>query len=312
MAKFFVGGLAPETTEDDMRQHFEQFGELVDVAVMRDQFGVPRCFGFVQYADAVSHACRATDDHIICNKKVDVKPAVPKEQIDQGAAVRTNKIFVGGLSKASTADSVRAHFSQYGNVTEVLMKFDEMGMSRGFCFVEFDNEDSAELCTRTVPMVVDDKEVECKLARPLGDKGLGKGKGKGVFGGKGMFGFGKGGPMRTDFFGKGARPSPYGAPAMRGGYGAAGFGAPAAGFGRGAAFGGRGGFGGRGAAAPGYGAAATPYGGGYGAAPAAGYGAAAGYAAAPAYGAAGYGGASYGAAAAPSYAGYGAAYGQGY
>lgn len=53
-----------------MRQHFEQFGELVDVAVMRDAFGIPRCFGFVQYADPNLHACNPADDHVICNKKV--------------------------------------------------------------------------------------------------------------------------------------------------------------------------------------------------------------------------------------------------
>ena len=201
-AKFFVGGLAPETTEDDMRQHFEQFGELVDVAVMRDQFGIPRCFGFVQYSDPNVHACNPAEDHIICNKKVDVKPAVPKEAIDQGAVLRTNKIFVGGLSKASTADSVRAHFSQYGNVTDVLMKFDEMGISRGFCFVEFDNEETAELACQSVPMSVDDKQVECKLARPLGDKSLpgkGKGKGKGFFG-KGAIGFSYGGKGKGIIF----------------------------------------------------------------------------------------------------------------
>lgn len=297
VAKFFIGGLAPQTTEDDLRRHFEQFGELVDVAVMKDAFGIPRCFGFVQYSDPNGHACVPTDDHVICGKKVDCKAAVPKEAIDQGAAIRTKKIFVGGLSKASTADTVTAHFSQFGTVTEVLMKFDEFGQSRGFCFVEFDTEDAAELACATVPMTVDDKQVECKLARPLGDRTLGKGKGFGK-------GFGKGGPMRTDFFGKGMRPSPYGIPTLRGG-----FGAPAAAFGRGGYSRGAVPFSGKGAsfgAAGGYGAVASPVAayGSYSAAPA-GYSASPTYAAAPAYGAAaGYGAASY---AAPAAAG--AAYG---
>ena len=59
---------------DDLRNHFEQFGELVDVAVMKDQYGVPRCFGFVQFADENLHTCKPTDEHVIVDKKVDTKP----------------------------------------------------------------------------------------------------------------------------------------------------------------------------------------------------------------------------------------------
>lgn len=347
VAKFFVGGLAAETTEDDLRNHFEQFGELVDVAAMKDQYGVPRCFGFVQYADANAHNCRPTDEHIILDKKVDVKAAVPKEAIDQGAPIRTNKIFVGGLSKASSAETVQGHFSRFGTVTEVLMKFNEIGESRGFCFVEFDSEDVAEEACQTKGQMVDDKEVECKLARPLGDRSLtsarGFGKGKGGFGkggyGKGEYdgyGKGKGGPMRTDFFGgKGGRSSPY-APASRGfgkgydtGYGAPAYAPPApggyarGGYGKGAYGGGKGApapvYAGKGAdayaPAPTYAAPASPYGGysnqGYSAAPAYAPPAPAYSTAAPAYG--GY--SSYAPpappAAAPSYGGY-AGYGQGY
>eukprot|EP00669_Euglena_mutabilis_P009414 TRINITY_DN431_c0_g1_i1.p1 TRINITY_DN431_c0_g1~~TRINITY_DN431_c0_g1_i1.p1 ORF type:complete len:297 (+),score=14.25 TRINITY_DN431_c0_g1_i1:34-891(+) len=284
--KFFVGGLAPETTEDDMRLHFEQFGELADVAVMRDPYGIPRCFGFVQYTDPNGHTCNTADEHVICNKRVDVKAAVPKDAIAQGAAVRTNKIFVGGLSKASSADTLRAHFAQFGNVKEVLMKLDEAGVSRGFCFVEFDSEDSADLASQTKPQIVDDKEIDCTLARPLGlgkgkgkGKGFGKGFGKGLMFGFGAFGFsGAVGPMRSDAFGKGARPSPYGAPVYAAPY--------AGGFGGGFGKGGKGGFG-RGAAFPGLNGAAngyTPY---AQAAPT-GYGASYATVAAPAYGAYGY------------------------
>uniref|UniRef100_A0A7S4D1I8 RRM domain-containing protein n=2 Tax=Eutreptiella gymnastica TaxID=73025 RepID=A0A7S4D1I8_9EUGL len=240
-AKFFVGGLAPDTTEDHLRQHFEQFGELCDVAVMKDQYGVPRCFGFVQFADASAHSCRPIEEHVILDKKVDVKAAVPKEAIDQGAPIRTNKIFVGGLSKSTNEDGVRSHFSQLGAVNEVLMKFTEAGESRGFCFVEFDSEDVAEQICKAQGQIIDGKEVECKLARPLGDKSLTKGKGKGKGFGKGDYGKGdygkggygkgdygkgdysgygkgKGGPIRNDYFnsGKGAaRASPYGGAPVR-------------------------------------------------------------------------------------------------
>jgi|UniRef100_A0A7S4FSJ3 hypothetical protein len=319
-AKFFVGGLAAETTEDHLRAHFEQFGELCDVAVMKDQYGVPRCFGFVQFADANAHTCRPSEEHIICDKKVDVKAAVPKEAINEGAPIRTNKIFVGGLARTTNEEGVKAHFSRFGSVTEVLMKFTETGESRGFCFVEFDSEDIAEEVCKQKTQVIEDKEVECKLARPLGDKSLGKGKGKGFGKGDygkggygkgyddyGSYGKGKGGPVRNDYFGGGkgaARATPYGGTPVRNsggmsggkgyggsydGYGSSGYGASggsygSAGYGKGASYG---------------------KGGGYGAG-GKGSGAAAPYKSEDAYG----GGSSYGAPSSSYSSGYGSSYGQ--
>lgn len=55
------------------------------------------------------------------------------------------------------------------------MKLDEAGVSRGFCFVEFDSEDSADLASQTKPQIVDDKEVlflrpEAGCFMPLADR----------------------------------------------------------------------------------------------------------------------------------------------
>lgn len=34
--KLFIGGLSYETTEESLKSHFEQWGEVVDVVVMKD------------------------------------------------------------------------------------------------------------------------------------------------------------------------------------------------------------------------------------------------------------------------------------
>jgi len=48
--KIFVGGVAWQSTEDSLRSHFGSYGELLDVALMRDrQTGAPRGFGFVTF-----------------------------------------------------------------------------------------------------------------------------------------------------------------------------------------------------------------------------------------------------------------------
>ena len=45
----YVGNLAPDTTEDELRQAFEPFGEIASVKIIRDgATGESRGFGFVE------------------------------------------------------------------------------------------------------------------------------------------------------------------------------------------------------------------------------------------------------------------------
>ena len=47
----YVGNLSPETTEDDLRQAFETFGQVVSVKILRDRAtGESNGFGFVGMA----------------------------------------------------------------------------------------------------------------------------------------------------------------------------------------------------------------------------------------------------------------------
>jgi len=45
----FVGNLSRDVTDEDLRQAFEAFGEVVSATVIKDKFsGEPRGFGFVE------------------------------------------------------------------------------------------------------------------------------------------------------------------------------------------------------------------------------------------------------------------------
>jgi RNA recognition motif-containing protein len=56
-----------------------------------------------------------------------------------------NKLFVGGLSRETTEDSLREAFSQAGTVTSVWIKIDrDTGMPGGFGFVEMSTEAEAQ------------------------------------------------------------------------------------------------------------------------------------------------------------------------
>ena len=55
------------------------------------------------------------------------------------------KLFVGGLPWATTSDELKQLFVQYGTVGSATIITDRMtGRSRGFGFVEFENDAEAE------------------------------------------------------------------------------------------------------------------------------------------------------------------------
>ncbi|EFN53389.1 hypothetical protein CHLNCDRAFT_36600 [Chlorella variabilis] len=79
--KVFVGGLSPDTTEDQFREYFSQFGEVVEAQIMQDHMsGRSRGFGFVTFAEDASaeSVFAAGTMHDLGGKKVEVKPATPK------------------------------------------------------------------------------------------------------------------------------------------------------------------------------------------------------------------------------------------
>jgi len=80
MGKIFVGGLSRETTTNGLRVYFERFGDISDCVVMKDRStGAPRGFGFVTYMCQVNADRVVQHRHVIDGKKVEAKPAVPRD-----------------------------------------------------------------------------------------------------------------------------------------------------------------------------------------------------------------------------------------
>uniref|UniRef100_A0A8D2IG26 RRM domain-containing protein n=1 Tax=Urocitellus parryii TaxID=9999 RepID=A0A8D2IG26_UROPR len=81
--KLFIGGLSFETTDDSLRNYFEQWGTLTDCVVMRDPASKrSRGFGFVTFSSkAEVDAAMAARPHSIDGRVVEPKRAVSKRGI---------------------------------------------------------------------------------------------------------------------------------------------------------------------------------------------------------------------------------------
>jgi len=216
--KLFVAGVSYDTTDESFQEYFSQFGEIESALIMRNRATkVSRGFGFVTFVESQGvQACLPPVQLELDGRRLDVKPAVPKESIDQRGPIRgyggpgsgmrgmgmgmgmqqhygsrgrsmapkaqrprkSKKIFVAGLTPNTTDADLDAHFRQYGTIIDSVVKKDANGTSREFGFVFFATTESVAAAVAVSDHVINNKNVDIKVAIPKHQmQGEGRGRG---------------------------------------------------------------------------------------------------------------------------------------
>lgn len=166
--KLFIGGLTPQTDEIRLRKYYEQWGELVDFVVMKDnKTGRSRGFGFVTYRDPeMVDEAQNNRPHEVDGKIVEAKRAMPREDSNTPESHMTvNKLFVGGLKKDVTTEQLKHYFNNYGTITDCeIVTWKDSGESRGFGFVTFDDYDPVDKAILYKPHQIGSSRVDVKKA----------------------------------------------------------------------------------------------------------------------------------------------------
>ncbi|TFK37646.1 hypothetical protein BDQ12DRAFT_685050 [Crucibulum laeve] len=157
----FIGGLSWETTDEGLRDYFSQFGKVDACTIMRDPSGTSRGFAFMTFEDPNAVNAVVAREHVLDGKSIDPKRAIPREE-----HLKNTRYFVGGLSSSTTSESMRDFFSVYGKVVDATVMVDrDSGRSKGFGFVTFEDSASSDQFVGKIGLVLDDKEIEVKMAQ---------------------------------------------------------------------------------------------------------------------------------------------------
>ena len=88
------------------------------------------------------------------------------------AIMDKNKLFVGSLPWSVTGDQLRELFATYGEITDAVVISDrDTGRSKGFGFVTFASEESAQKALEMDGKEVEGRTIVVNVAKPRVDRG---------------------------------------------------------------------------------------------------------------------------------------------
>ncbi|CAN0917757.1 RNA-binding protein 1 [Linum grandiflorum] len=171
--RLFVGGLNNTITGLVLRQHFQEYGLVKDAFVVENkQTRLSRGFGYVEFEDLSAAHNTLQRQHVILGKKV--FEAQPRENGNKNVSTNgemRNKIFVGGLLSTTTIQEFRSFFEIFGAVTDATLVHDKLsGRPRGFGFITYESEDSADAALEKRFHQLNGSDVEVKRANPKDNK----------------------------------------------------------------------------------------------------------------------------------------------
>lgn len=199
--KIFVGGLSWETTVDDLREHFEKFGNVSDCRLNTDpSTGRSKGFGFVTFAESDTVDKVLVESHTLQGRTIEPQRAKARGAGGSssfgggygGSRDPVKKLFVSGIDDELSESDIQDYFGTFGKVQDLHLPIDRAtGQRRNFCFVEFESEADADRVLSNAGHNISGREIDVKKAKSDQNRG-GRGGGRGGYGG-GSYGGNDGG-----------------------------------------------------------------------------------------------------------------------
>lgn len=136
----FVGGISSMMSEALIQSHFEHFGVVTKVRIMKEKkTKEPKGFAYVTMKDSWAINQVLAKQHKISDRKVDVQLASRKgeKQIWKDEQ-RMRRVFVSNLPQEMDSDKLSQLFSCFGEIRNAYIICDfETKLSKGYGYVEY-------------------------------------------------------------------------------------------------------------------------------------------------------------------------------
>ncbi|KAK1276178.1 Polyadenylate-binding protein 2 [Acorus gramineus] len=160
LVSLYVGDLEPNVTDTQLCDLFAQMGQVVSVRVCRD-VNTHRSLGYayVNYNNT-QDAARAMD--VLNFTPLNGKPIRIMYSHRDPSARKSGaaNIFIKNLDKSIDNKALHETFSAFGNILSCKVAFDHSGQSKGYGFVQFEQEEAAQnAIAKLNGMLLNDKQV---------------------------------------------------------------------------------------------------------------------------------------------------------
>eukprot|EP01026_Neomeris_dumetosa_P021947 TRINITY_DN19081_c0_g1_i4.p1 TRINITY_DN19081_c0_g1~~TRINITY_DN19081_c0_g1_i4.p1 ORF type:complete len:662 (-),score=148.38 TRINITY_DN19081_c0_g1_i4:356-2341(-) len=154
----FVKNLPTSIDDDGLLELFKPFGIVTSHAIMKDEDGRSKGFGFVNY-EQPEMAAKAVDElhekemegqkvYVARAQKKSERELLLRRKFEEARQERVAKyqglnLYVKNLADEIDDEALNKEFSNFGNITSAKVMRDEKSVSRGFGFVCFSSSEEA-------------------------------------------------------------------------------------------------------------------------------------------------------------------------
>ncbi|CAH1136007.1 unnamed protein product [Ceutorhynchus assimilis] len=108
----FIGNLEKDVTASDLRKHFDQFGEIIEIDIKKQ--GAVSSYAFCQYSDIISvvKAIRKMDGEHLGNNRI---------KLGFGKSMAYSCVWIDGVAETVNEKYLRMQFESFGTITKCII-----------------------------------------------------------------------------------------------------------------------------------------------------------------------------------------------